>query len=68
MPKNRFEYQRPNDQMVELITAVRQGCSALDILLGSIPMDERCRALARTKLEEVSMWANKGIVFVAETD
>lgn len=61
--KNRFEYQKPDEQMIDRIFAIRLECANLDSLLTDFPMDERCRALARTKLEEVSMWANKGLVF-----
>ena len=62
MPKHPFEYQRPTLEMVEQITLVREGCKALhDILLSLPPCRER--SLAITKLEECSMWMNKGIVF-----
>ena len=57
-----FEYQRPDAVMVEQITTVREGCKALHDILLALP-NCRERSLAITKLEEVSMWANKGIVF-----
>ncbi len=64
--KNPFEYQKPNDDQVQRIEEVRQGCKQLfNILLGSVQLS-RERSLAITKLEEVSMWANKGIVFEKE--
>lgn len=60
---NPFEYQRPTPEHVETITEVRNACKQLhDLLLSKLPSC-RERALAITKLEEVSMWANKGIVF-----
>jgi hypothetical protein len=61
--KHPFEYQRPNAEQVERIEKVRQGCKALyDTLLENV-QSSRERSLALTKLEEVSMWANKAIVF-----
>ena len=57
-----FEYQRPNPVMVDQIEAVRQSCKATYNVLMGLPAC-RERSLAITKLEEVSMWANKGIVF-----
>lgn len=59
---NPFEYQRPDASMVEKIEAVRQACRATYEVLLALPTS-RERSLAITKLEEVSMWANKGIVF-----
>lgn len=57
-----FEYQAPTPEGVKQITEVREGCKALhDTLLTLAPSRER--SVAITKLEEVSMWANKGIVF-----
>lgn len=67
-PKNRFQYHTPTPEHVDLIQRVRQACEDLDDLLLFIPMHPRYKALARTRLEEVSMHANKGIVFVNETD
>lgn len=66
MSKDPFEYQRPTEAQVNYITAVRLGCKELSELIDAIPMDGRCKALARTKLEELSMWANKGIVFAPD--
>lgn len=57
-----FEYQRPDAVMVDQIEAVRQSCKATYNVLMGLPAC-RERSLAITKLEEVSMWANKGIVF-----
>lgn len=65
--KNPFEYVRPTDESVVKITEVREACKSLnDLLLTLKPSRER--SLAITKLEEVSMWANKGIVFTQEED
>jgi hypothetical protein len=60
--KNPFEYQAPTPEQVEKITEVRNSCKALyELLLSLSPSREK--SLAITKLEEVSMWANKSIVF-----
>lgn len=61
--KHPFEYQKPDDDQVRRITTIREGCRQLyDLLLANLP-NCRERSLAITKLEEVSMWANKGVVF-----
>lgn len=62
MDKNPFEYQAPTPEHVQQITTVREACKATHEVLLSLPPC-RERSLAITKLEEVSMWANKGIVF-----
>lgn len=67
-PKNRFIYHAPTPGMVEHMTKIRQLCSDLDDALLELPMHPRYRAIARTKLEEVSMHANKGLVFVDEVE
>ncbi len=60
--KHPFEYQAPTPEMVEKITEVRESCKDLYNILLTLP-NSRLRSLALTKLEEVSMWANKAIVF-----
>lgn len=60
--KHPFEYQKPTDEHVAKITEVREACKALYEVLLTLP-NCREKSLALTKLEEVSMWANKGIVF-----
>lgn len=67
-PKNRFQYHKPTDEMVVWITKVREQCSDMDDLLLEMPSHPRYTALARTELERVSMWANKGIVFLDEKE
>ena len=57
-----FEYQKPTDEHVAKITEVREACKALYEVLLTLPYS-REKSLAITKLEEASMWANKGIVF-----
>lgn len=65
MPKHPFDYHRPNEKQVQQITDVREGCKALHTVLLSLP-PSRERSLAITKLEEVSMWSNKGIIMADE--
>lgn len=60
--KNPFEYQTPTEQHIAKITMVREKCKDLHELLLTLP-ESRERSIAITKLEEVSMWANKSIVF-----
>lgn len=60
--KHPFEYQKPTDAHVAKITEVREACKGLYEILMTLP-NSRERSLAITKLEETSMWANKGIVF-----
>lgn len=59
---NPFEYQKPTEEHVKQIEVVRGKCKELHEVLLALP-ECRERSLAVTKLEEVSMWANKGIVF-----
>lgn len=60
---NPFEYVRPNERGVELIKNNRAACRALYDVLLTLP-ESRERSIAITKLEEVSMWANKCISFL----
>lgn len=61
--KHPFDYQRPTPEQVERIETVRQALKqAHDTILATLP-PSRERSLAITKLEEASMWANKGVVF-----
>jgi len=57
-----FEYQKPTDKSVEDLKVCRIIYKNLYNLLIKLP-ESRERSLAITKLEESSMWANKGIVF-----
>jgi flavorubredoxin len=63
-----FEYQQPSAAGVEKIEKIRQACKELHaVLIWTLPHC-RERSLAITKLEEVSMWANKGVVFNEEVE
>lgn len=59
---NPFEYQKPDDRQVEKITEIRNKARELYDILTTLPAS-RETSLAITKLEEVSMWANKSVVF-----
>ena len=58
-----FVYQKPTLEQVERIERVRHECQVLYETLMTQVQPSRERSLAITKLEEVSMWANKAIVF-----
>lgn len=58
-----FEYQKPTEQQVQQIEVVRDACKRTYNTILNMMSPSRERSLAITKLEEVSMWANKGIVF-----
>ena len=57
-----FEYQRPDPKQIAVIASLRQRCAELYSDLMALP-ESRERSLAITKLEEVSMWANKCVAF-----
>lgn len=61
--KNPFVYQKPTEEQVRRIERVRLMCDHLHEVLLQAVLPSRERSLAITKLEEVSMWANKAIVF-----
>lgn len=63
MYQHPFEYQRPTPEQVEQITVIREACKTLYETLKATLPPGREHALACTKLEEVSMWANKAVVF-----
>lgn len=63
--KHPFDYHQPSEKQVEQILTVREGCKALHLILLDLP-NCRERSLAITNLEQVSMWANKGIIMVDE--
>lgn len=63
--KHPFDYHRPNEKQVQQITTVRDGCKALHAILLELPVN-RERSVAITNLEQVSMWANKGIIMFEE--
>lgn len=65
MDKHPFDYQKPTEAQVEVISEFRQKCKDLYEYLLTLP-HSRERSLAITQLEQVSMWGNKCIVFHVE--
>ena len=63
--KHPFDYHRPTTEQVEQISTIREGCKALHDLILTLP-SSRERSVAITKLEEVSMWANKSVIMSNE--
>lgn len=68
MTKHPFEYQAPSPEATNKIITVRIACAKLYECITWNIADSRERAIAITKLEEVSMWANKAIVFAPEVE
>jgi hypothetical protein len=60
---SRFEYRKPSENGVKQIELVREHCRRLALLLETELPDCREKSLAITRLEEVSMWANKASAF-----
>lgn len=58
-----FIYHQPTTDQINRITNIREGCQEmLQAILANVPECAE-RTLAIRKLEEVSMWCNKAIVF-----
>jgi hypothetical protein len=60
---DRFEYRKPTENGVKQIELIREHCKRLALLIDTEVPNCREKSLAITKLEEVSMWANKATVF-----
>lgn len=68
MSKHPFEYQKPTPEQENKLITVRVAHAKLyECILWNIK-DSRERAIAITKLEECSMWANKAIVFAPDVE
>jgi hypothetical protein len=65
LPKHPFDYHRPSDAQIQQIAFNRGACKAMHEALLTLPVS-RERSIAITKLEEVSMWANKAIIMADE--
>lgn len=65
MAKHPFDYHSPSPAQIEQIATVRTKCKELHEVLLALPVN-RERSLAITNLEQVSMWANKGIIMADE--
>lgn len=61
--KNPFEYVAPTPESVEKIKKLREYCHGLNEMLLELVPNCRERSVAITRLEELSMWANKAVVF-----
>lgn len=56
-----FTYHRPNDSQIPRYEVLRQASKNLALLITELVPPGRERSTAITKLEESTMWANKGI-------
>lgn len=63
--KNPFDNHKPSDAQVEQILTVREVCKALHATILALPSC-RERSVAITKLEELCMWAVKGVIMTDE--
>jgi hypothetical protein len=58
-----FTNRAPTPAQAETLDKLTAGMLELDELLAELLPDSRYRSLARTKLEECSMWAKKAAIF-----
>lgn len=61
-----FDYHRPTDAQIVTIAELRKECKVLYELIQAKLPNSRERAVAITKLEEVSMWVNKAVISTGE--
>lgn len=59
--ENNFKYHSPKEGQPEKYTKLREKAKELAYLISELCPNSRERALAITKLEESSMWANAAI-------
>ncbi|MBU3098377.1 MULTISPECIES: Acb2/Tad1 domain-containing protein [Clostridium] len=59
--ENNFKYHTPIEGQTEKYNKIREKAKELAYLIDKICPNSREKALANTKLEEVSMWANASI-------
>ena len=64
--KHPFDYHRPSAEQVEMISILRDSCKTINELILLLVPPGRERVVAITKLEECSMWVNKGIIMADE--
>lgn len=58
---NNFTYHKPRSEDLPKFVEIREAAKSLAKLLGELCPEGRELALARTKLEEATFWANAGI-------
>ena len=63
---NNFTYHKPTDDMLPKFERLRNKAKEFSLLINELVPDGREKSLAQTKLQEVVMWANAGIVIPKE--
>ena len=63
---NNFTYHKPTDDMLPKFEELRNKAMEFSLLIDDLVPDGREKSLAQTKLQEVVMWANAGIVIPKE--
>lgn len=62
MNDNTFDYQKPTEASLEILTIIRAAAKEYaKILIKTLP-ESREKSIAITKIEETAMWANKSVV------
>lgn len=59
--KERFTYHAPTEGQPEVYEGLRDQCLLLALHINDVVPDSREKSTAISRLEEASMWANKGI-------
>lgn len=62
-----FTNRKPNEAQGEKLDEITAAMQTADAMLDTLP-DSRFKSLAKTKLEECSMWAKKATVFTYAVD
>ena len=60
--ENNFTYHTPKMDMIKKFEMLRNKAKELGLLINELVPAGREQSLAQTKLQEVIMWANAGIV------
>ena len=66
--ENNFTYHAPSTDMPQKFQTLRDKAKELAFLINKLVPSGREQSLAQTKLQEVIMWANAGIVIPKEKD
>ena len=59
--ENNFKYHEPKEGQTEMYKQIRRKAKELAYIIEEVCPNSREKALAMTKLEECSMWANTAI-------